>query len=300
MVRHPGITAVGFTGSLRGGRALFDAAAARPDPIPVYAEMGSVNPVFLLPSAVKERGAAIAQGLAASITLGTGQFCTNPGIIAGVRDGGFDELEAALAARIAASAASVMLYPQLFTSYGDAVARAEGHGATVTARSVTDDARRATPVLLRLDAAQFVAQSELREEMFGPVSVVVGAGDIAELERVAESLEGQLTATIHGTPEELREHRRLVEILQRKVGRLLFNGYPTGVEVGHAMQHGGPYPASTDSRSTSVGSAAIARFVRPLCYQDFPDDCLPEELRNANSRGIWRLLDGALSRDDIA
>ncbi len=300
MVRHPGITAVGFTGSLRGGRALFDAAAARPDPIPVYAEMGSVNPVFLLPSAVKERGAAIAQGLAASITLGTGQFCTNPGIIAGVRDGGFDELEAALAARIAASAASVMLYPQLFTSYGDAVARAEGHGATVTARSVTDDACRATPVLLRLDAAQFVAQSELREEMFGPVSVVVGAGDIAELERVAESLEGQLTATIHGTPEELREHRRLVEILQRKVGRLLFNGYPTGVEVGHAMQHGGPYPASTDSRSTSVGSAAIARFVRPLCYQDFPDDCLPEELRNANSRGIWRLLDGALSRDDIA
>ncbi|MDQ2666627.1 MAG: aldehyde dehydrogenase (NADP(+)) [Gemmatimonadota bacterium] len=299
MVRHPAIAAVGFTGSLRGGRALFDAAAARRDPIPVYAEMGSVNPVFLLPSAVKERGAAIAQGLATSITLGTGQFCTNPGIIAGVRDAAFDSLETALAARISAADASVMLYPQLFTSYGDAVARAEGHGATVLARSVTDDARRATPALLRLDASQFVEQGELREEMFGPVSVVVGAGDIAELERVAESLEGQLTATIHGTPAELRENHRLVAILQRKVGRLLFNGYPTGVEVGHAMQHGGPYPASTDARSTSVGSAAIDRFVRPLCYQDFPDDCLPVALRDSNAHGIWRLVDGARTREPI-
>ncbi len=299
MVRHPGITAVGFTGSLRGGRALFDAAAARPTPIPVYAEMGSVNPVFLLPSAVKERGTAIAQGLAASITLGTGQFCTNPGVIAGVRDASFDALESTLAERIAATDASVMLYPQLSSSYGDALTRAERLGASVSARASTEDAHRATAVLLRVDAVRFMEQHELREEMFGPVSVVVGAGDIAELERVAESLEGQLTATIHGTAAELREHHRLVAILQRKVGRLLFNGYPTGVEVGHAMQHGGPYPASTDSRSTSVGSAAIARFVRPLCYQDFPDESLPEELRDANARGIWRLFDGALTRDPV-
>jgi alpha-ketoglutaric semialdehyde dehydrogenase len=300
IVRHPGITAVGFTGSLRGGRALFDAAAARPTPIPVYAEMGSVNPVFLLPSAVKERGAALAQGLAMSITVGTGQFCTNPGIIVGVRDASLDAFEAALAARITATDASVMLYPQLSASYGNAVGHAEGLGASVTARGTTDDAHRSTPALLRVDAAQFVAQEELREEMFGPVSIVVGAGDVAELERVAESLEGQLTATIHGTPAELREHRGLVEILQRKVGRLLFNGYPTGVEVGHAMQHGGPYPASTDSRSTSVGSAAIARFVRPLCYQDFPDEALPEELRDSNARGIWRLLDGSLTRENVS
>ena len=299
IVRHPGVTAVGFTGSLRGGRALFDAAAARPTPIPVYAEMGSVNPVFLLPSAVAERGASIAQGLAASITMGTGQFCTNPGIIVGVRDTAFDALEATLAQRISSTDASVMLYPQLSAGYGSAVSRAEEHGASLTARGATDDAHRSTPALLRVDVAQFVAQSELREEMFGPVSVVVGAGDASELERVAEALEGQLTATIHGTPEELREHHRLVAILQRKVGRLLFNGYPTGVEVGHAMQHGGPYPASTDSRSTSVGSAAIARFVRPLCYQDFPDDALPEELRNQNPRGIWRLLDGSLTRAEV-
>lgn len=299
MVRHPGITAVGFTGSLRGGRALFDAAAARPNPIPVYAEMGSVNPVFLLPSAVEERGAAIAQGLAASITMGTGQFCTNPGVVAGVRDASFDLLEATLAECITAAAASAMLYPQLSSSYADAVTRAERLGASVTARGATDDAHYTTPALLRVDAARFIEQRELRQEMFGPVSIVVGAGNIAELERVAESLEGQLTATIHGTAAELGQHHRLVAILQRKVGRLLFNGYPTGVEVGHAMQHGGPYPASTDARSTSVGSAAIARFVRPLCYQDFPEASLPEALRNANTRGLWRLIDGALTREPV-
>ena len=235
-----------------------------------------------------------------SITAGTGQFCTNPGIIVGVRDSALDAFEATLADRIAATDASVMLYPQLAAAYGSAVASAEKLGATVTARGITDDAHRATPALLRLHASQFIAQGELREEMFGPVSVVVGAGDAAELEHIAESLEGQLTATIHGTPDELREHHRLVEILQRKVGRLLFNGYPTGVEVGHAMQHGGPYPASTDSRSTSVGSAAIARFVRPLCYQDFPDEALPAELRNGNGRGIWRMVDGALTREHVS
>lgn len=299
MVRHPDIAAVGFTGSLRGGRALFDAAAARPHPIPVYAEMGSVNPVFLLPSAVKERSAALAQGLAASITMGTGQFCTNPGIIVGVRNQELDALEATLAARIAASDASVMLYPHLSAGYASAVTRAQRLGATVTAQSMTDDAHRATPALLRVNAASFIEQPALREEMFGPASVVVGVTDVAELERVAESLEGQLTATIHGTPEELRQHHRLVDILQRKVGRLLFNGYPTGVEVGHAMQHGGPYPASTDSRTTSVGSAAIARFVRALCYQDFPDDSLPPELRNENTLRIWRLVDGSLTRDNV-
>jgi NADP-dependent aldehyde dehydrogenase len=265
----------------------------------VYAEMGSVNPVFLLPAAVKERGAAIAQGLATSITVGTGQFCTNPGVIVGVRDSALDAFETALGDRIAATDASVMLYPQLSATYGTSVTNAEKLGATLTARGVTDDAHRATPALLRVDAGAFVAQDQLREEMFGPVSIVVGAGDATELERVAESLEGQLTATIHGTPAELREHHKLVEILQRKVGRLLFNGYPTGVEVGHAMQHGGPYPASTDSRTTSVGSAAIARFVRPLCYQDFPDDALPEELRNQNARGIWRLVDGSLTREHV-
>jgi NADP-dependent aldehyde dehydrogenase len=260
--------------------------------------MGSINPVFLLPSAANNAD-ALAQGLAQSIIMGTGQFCTNPGVVVGVRGEPLEQMAGALAQRISASDASVMLYPQLSKSYSGAVARAAAHGATLMAQSTTTDAHRATPALLRVDGDRFIAQPELRDEMFGPVSVIVAASDASEMERIAEAMEGQLTATIHGTAAELREHSGLVEILQRKVGRLLFNGYPTGVEVGHAMQHGGPYPASTDSRSTSVGSAAILRFARPLCYQNFPDEALPEELRNDNPRGIWRLIDGSLSRDGM-
>ena len=299
LVRHPLVAAVGFTGSLRGGRALYDAAAARPEPIPVYAEMGSINPVFLLPSAAAAAGNALADGLAQSMTLGSGQFCTNPGVIVGMRGEALDRVAGALADRIAAAAASVMLYSQLAKSYTGAVALAQAKGATLVAQGATDDAHRITPALLRVNSQQFIEHQELREEMFGPASIVVAASDGDDLERVAEAMEGQLTATIHGTPAELREHQGLVDILQRKVGRLLFNGYPTGVEVGHAMQHGGPYPASTDSRSTSVGSAAISRFARPLCFQNFPDESLPGALRNDNPHGIWRLLDGRLSRDAV-
>ncbi|MES2178701.1 MAG: aldehyde dehydrogenase (NADP(+)) [Gemmatimonadota bacterium] len=301
LVRHPKICAVGFTGSLRGGRAVYDAAAARPEPIPVYAEMGSINPVFLLPSAAAERAETVAQGLAQSITMGTGQFCTNPGVVIGVGGAELERMSSLIAERISATDSSVMLYPQIASGYASGVARARSHGATLLAESASaDDAHRAKPSLLHVDAATFAKRAELRDEMFGPVSIVVAASDAAEMEHVAEAMEGQLTATIHGTPEELRTFSRLVEILQRKVGRLLFNGYPTGVEVGHAMQHGGPYPASTDSRSTSVGSAAISRFARPLCYQNFPDDALPPELRNENSAGIWRLIDGGLTRDNVS
>ena len=299
LVRHPLVSAVGFTGSLRGGRALYNAAAARPDPIPVYAEMGSVNPVFLLPSAAAAAGTALADGLAQSMTLGTGQFCTNPGVVVAMRGEALDRVAGVLADRIAAADAGVMLYAQLAEGYEEAIALAQVKGATLLERSSTDDAHRVAPALLRVDAQPFIAHRELREEMFGPASIVVGARDGAEMERVAEALEGQLTATIHGTAAELREHQGLVDILQDKVGRLLFNGYPTGVEVGHAMQHGGPYPASTDSRSTSVGTAAISRFARPLCFQNFPDDSLPDALRNDNPLGIWRLLDGTLSRDAV-
>ena len=299
LVRHPMITAVGFTGSLRGGRALYNAAAARAEPIPVYAEMGSINPVFLLPSAVEAAGTALPDGLAQSMTLGTGQFCTNPGVVVGMRGAALDHMTGVLADRIAAADAGVMLYAQLRESYAAAIAVAQASGAALLARGATDDAHRVTAVLLRVDGGQFIAHRALREEMFGPASIVVAANDADGLERVAEALEGQLTATIHGTTTELREHQGLVAILQRKVGRLLFNGYPTGVEVGHAMQHGGPYPASTDSRSTSVGTAAITRFARPICFQNFPDDSLPPALRSANTLGIWRLLDGTLSRDAL-
>jgi alpha-ketoglutaric semialdehyde dehydrogenase len=298
LVRHPRISAVGFTGSLRGGRAIFDAAAARPEPIPVYAEMGSINPVFLLPSAMAERSATLAQSLATSISMGVGQFCTNPGVIVGVRGIAFDNLAADLAAQVEKLQPGVMLYGQLRDGYTKAVERA-GAKSEVLARGGEENALRAQPALLRTDGATFLADPELREEMFGPVSVVVAASDYMELERVAEGLEGQLTATIHGTPEELHSHSRLVEILTRKVGRLLFNGFPTGVEVGHAIQHGGPYPASSDSRTTSVGTAAITRFARPVCYQNFPDASLPVALRSRNSLGIWRLVNGSLSREDL-
>lgn len=299
LVRHPRIMAVGFTGSLRGGRAIFDAAAARPEPIPVYAEMGSINPVFLLPSAMAERSAALAQGLATSIAMGVGQFCTNPGVIVGVRGVAFDNLATDLAAQVEKLQPGVMLYGQLRDGYTKAIERA-GAKAEVLARGGNgDDALRAQPALLRTDGARFLADRELREEMFGPVSVVVAASDYMELERVAEGLEGQLTATIHGTPEELHSHARLVEILTRKVGRLLFNGFPTGVEVGHAMQHGGPYPASSDSRSTSVGTAAITRFARPVCYQNFPETSLPVALRNKNTLGISRLVNGGFTQSDL-
>jgi alpha-ketoglutaric semialdehyde dehydrogenase len=301
LVTHPLIQAVGFTGSLKGGRAIFDAAAARSEPIPVYAEMGSVNPVFLLPSAVKERSAEIAKGLAASMTQGVGQFCTNPGVIVGVDSESFRELARTLAANIRETEPGVMLYDGLFKNFTAGVARTKREGASVLAEGhAATLPTRAQAVLLGIDAAHFSAEANLRHEMFGPASVIVTGENIAELEAVAENIEGQLTASIHGTDEELAQHANLVAILQRKAGRLIFNGYPTGVEVGHAMQHGGPYPASTDSRTTSVGSASIGRFARPVCFQNFPDSSLPPELKNENTAGIWRMLNGALTKDSVA
>ena len=299
LAQHPLTRAVGFTGSLRGGRAIFDAAAARPEPIPVYAEMGSINPVFLLPSALVARDEALAKGLAQSITVNVGQFCTNPGVLLGVRGDDLDALVRAVGERIGAADTGVMLYEGLRKSFVDGVARARERGATLSAAAGNGAGKlTVSPALLSTDAARFMEEPALRAELFGPSSLVVRAADIGELERVAESLEGQLTASIHGTELELRENRRLVEILLRKVGRLIFNGFPTGVEMGHAMQHGGPYPASADSRTTSVGTAAITRFARPVCFQNFPDEALPAELRRKNPREIWRLIDGETTRSE--
>ncbi len=301
IVRHPGISAVGFTGSQRGGRALYDAAAARPDPIPVYAEMGSVNPVFLLPSALADRCESIAEGVAQSVTLGVGQFCTNPGVVLAVDGPDLDRFRDALAARIRASAAGVMLYDRLAEAYVEGLHRAQARGASLIAEATAAAGRgsQVCPALLATEVRRFVADAELREELFGPASLLVTARDIGDLEHAAESLEGQLTATIHASEDDLRAHSRLIAIVRRKVGRMIFNGFPTGVEVGHAMHHGGPYPAATDIRSTSVGTAAIARFARPVCYQNFPDAALPLALRNRNALGIWRLVNGGMSRTDL-
>lgn len=300
LVKHALTRAVGFTGSLRAGRALFNAAAARPEPIPVYAEMGSTNPVFLLPGALTERGKQIAEGLRQSVTLGVGQFCTNPGLIIGLENDATGQFIEHLAGQMTESIPGTMLYAGLRDSYDAGVQRFGAlAGVRVAGRSRTAaDAikTQAVPTLFATDAQTYLASHALREELFGPASLVVTGGPDA-LQQIAATLDGHLTATIHGTAKDLEEHRDLVAILERKVGRLIFNGYPTGVEVAPAMQHGGPYPATTDARTTSVGTAAIERFVRPICYQDFPQPALPEELRDGNPRNIRRLVDGAWTRE---
>ena len=300
LVRHPAIKAVGFTGSLRAGRAIFDAAAARPEPIPVYAEMGSVNPVFILPGAMRERAEQIADGLAGSVTLGAGQFCTNPGVVVGAGD--IDNFGRLLGERIARSSPCTLLYEGIRHAYESGLEELERTGTVTFIARGRGDGASATPAVsavLGTRAGAFLQHDRLRQEVFGPSTLLVRCDSRKELEDVARSLEGNLTATIHGTPNDLEEFADLVRLLANKVGRLIFNGYPTGVEVSAAMHHGGPYPATTDVRSTSVGTAAILRFARPLCYQNFPESSLPPELRNRNERGIWRMVDGELTKNDI-
>jgi NADP-dependent aldehyde dehydrogenase len=270
LVKHPMIKAVAFTGSRRGGRALMDLAAARPEPIPVFAEMGSINPVFILPRALRERGAEIANGLHASVTLGAGQFCTNPGLVIATHSAKFlDDL----AEKMNATACVPMLTPAIADAYKKGVTR---FGSLVNRRAFVDGGA----ALFTTNATTFLDHDELMEEVFGPSTLVVEIDAREQLLDIARRLEGQLTATIHGSEDELHEYRDLIAILETKVGRLVFNGYPTGVEVVPAMVHGGPYPATSDGRSTSVGTRAINRFVRPVAWQNAPESILPEELRS--------------------
>jgi NADP-dependent aldehyde dehydrogenase len=298
LVRHPLTKAVAFTGSLRAGRALFDVAARRPDPIPVYAEMGSVNPVFLLPGALAQRADAIAEGLVQSVMLGVGQFCTSPGLTIGIDDERFDQFVRRMEALIANAQPGTMLYPALLESYESGIRRLSALAGIRTTRTSVGGApdAQARPALLDTSAPTLLSHRELGEEVFGPSTVVVRCGTREEMETVAHQLDGQLTATIHGTPEDLAEYASLVSILENKAGRVIFNGFPTGVEVCASMQHGGPYPASTDSRTTSVGGAAIHRFARPVAWQNFPQASLPSELQDGNPRGIWRQVDGEMTR----
>jgi 2,5-dioxopentanoate dehydrogenase len=303
LARHPFTRAIGFTGSRAAGRALFDAAAARPEPIPVFAEMSSLNPVFLLPGALRERAPAIAEGLRASVTLGVGQFCTKPGLVFGVRGADFDRFREALAAQIAAVAPATMLHAGISESYHQGLARSTGtEGVRLLARSgpAPDPARtQGEAVVLATGVANFRAHPGLAEEVFGPFALLIAAASLPELEEVARGLEGQLTATVHGTAADLAQAGPLLRGLERKAGRVIINGFPTGVEVSPAMNHGGPYPATTDARFTSVGTAALQRFVRPVCYQDFPGAELPPALQDANPLGLWRLVDGRPSRDAV-
>ncbi|TVR54211.1 MAG: aldehyde dehydrogenase (NADP(+)) [Spirochaetaceae bacterium] len=304
LVLHVAIRAVGFTGSHAAGRALFDAAAARPRPIPVYAEMGSVNPVVVLPGAAAERSQSVAQGLAASVTLGVGQFCTNPGVVFVPAE--YAESFGRATADAVAAATGVMLNTRVCSAYTRTVGElrrrhdvSEVSSARDSAAAGAPGAAYAVPAVFGISSRAFVADGGLRVEVFGPATIVVSYDGIGELREAIESLDGQLTGTIHGNLDELAANRDLVDLLGERVGRLIFNGFPTGVEVCDAMNHGGPYPATTDVHFTSVGTAAILRFARPLCYQDFPADGLPEELADANPREILRRIDGEFTRDPV-
>ncbi|MBX9762151.1 MAG: aldehyde dehydrogenase (NADP(+)) [Pseudomonadaceae bacterium] len=300
LVKHPAIQAVGFTGSLKGGRALYDMAAARPQPIPVFAEMSSINPVIVLPEALKARGAKIAEELTASVTMGCGQFCTNPGLVIGIRSPAFSDFLHAFAAKMADQSAQTMLNAGTLASYAKGVERLHGHPAIHHLAGQPQQGRQAWPQLFQADIALLTQRDELlQEEVFGPTSIVIEAADAAELHKALAGLQGQLTATLIGEDDDLAGCGELLALLEQKVGRVLFNGYPTGVEVCDAMVHGGPYPATSDARGTSVGSLAIERFLRPVCYQNCPDTLLPDALKNANPLGIMRLLDGQNSRDAL-
>ncbi len=298
LVRHPSTTAVGFTGSRAAGRALFDAAAARPAPIPVFAEMSSVNPVFILPGAMRERGAAIAEGLKNSVTMGVGQFCTKPGLVFGLGGDTFDVFQASLGGLLEAVAPGTMLHAGIAEAYHHGLRHASVvTGVAVVARAAerADGSRtHGEAVVARTDAANFQKHPELAEEVFGPYALLIAASSLDELERIASQLDGQLTASIHGTPADLEAAAPLLRLLEQKAGRLVINGFPTGVEVSPAMHHGGPYPATTDVRFTSVGTAALYRFVRPVCYQNCPAALLPAALRDDNPLGIRRTVNGAV------
>jgi NADP-dependent aldehyde dehydrogenase len=299
LVQHPAIRAVGFTGSRRVGRTLVSLAAGREVPIPVYAEMSSINPVFLLPSALALRAEAIAQGFIDSVTLGTGQFCTKPGIVIGIAGRDFDRFEAAAQSSVEAKAATTMLNSGIHRAYcrgaaqwgKDSVVRAVSAGGASQPGSYAGQ-----PMLFSTTAKHFLQSPNLLEEVFGPAALLIECSGTNELIAVAKHLNGQLTATLHLAEQDTALARELVPLLERRAGRILVNGFPTGVEVTYAMVHGGPSPATSDSRVTSVGAMSIERFLRPVCYQDFPAALLPESLQDENPLHLWRLVDGKLQQ----
>ena len=300
LMRHPLVKAGGFTGSRAAGRTLMDVAASRPEPIPFYAEMSSTNPVFILPGALRERTENIAAGLFGSFTMGAGQFCTKPGMVFLPQGADATIFADKLRQLVAGSTSFHLLTKTIHSSYDSAIATRKADATVkLVAEGPRDPAESGFAVnsaLFETDAASFLG-SELDSEIFGPATLLVRHTSRDQVLAIARSLEGHLTATIHGTEQDLREFADLVAILESKVGRLIFNGFPTGVEVTHAMVHGGPYPSTSDGRSTSVGSQAIFRFTRLVCYQGFPENSLPDELKDANPLGIWRMIEGQMTLD---
>jgi alpha-ketoglutaric semialdehyde dehydrogenase len=302
LVKQPGIAAVAFTGSLRGGRALFDTAAQRPIPIPVYAEMGSVNPLIILPGALDERSQQIAEGFVGSVTLGSGQFCTNPGLAFVIESPQAEQFVETVTGLMAAAQPGVLLNARVERGLVQAVEHTlEQSGVE---RLTGGGPVAGTPycyanTVLQTTAAAFRDNPDLQDEHFGPVTLIVRCASIEDLRAALETLHGSLTAGIHAAAGDIDTAAPLLDDLRAKAGRLIWNGFPTGVEVGHAMQHGGPYPATTAPGTTSVGMTAIKRFLRPVAFQDVPDALLPDALKNANPLGIWRTVDGELTRAAI-
>jgi 2,5-dioxopentanoate dehydrogenase len=303
LTKHPLTQAVAFTGSLRGGRALFDAANARPHPIPVYAEMGSVNPVFLLPGALKERGDKIAEAYVASVNMGVGQFCTNPAILLGLAGQDLETFAVKTRDLVQDVPPASMLHRGIAEAYeaGTAVWHTISGLQKVGQSAAAPDhaASQAACRIFKTTLDVVESNEELQREVFGPCSIITECADLDALLRFANSLEGQLTAALHGTEQDLKDFAPLVRLLERKVGRIIFNGFGTGIEPCPSMHHGGPYPAATHSFFTSIGTDSIYRFVRPVSYQGFPDAELPAALQNANPTNAMRLVDGTLTRDPV-
>nr|WP_286420775.1 aldehyde dehydrogenase (NADP(+)) [Acinetobacter indicus] len=300
LVKHPLIQAVGFTGSLKGGRALCDMAAARPQPIPVFAEMSSINPMLMLPEALKNRGDQIAQELADSVVLGCGQFCTNPGLILGIKSPEYTRLIEQLSEIMANKPAQTMLNAGTLNSYVSGLSHLSEHSGIQHLAGQEQQGEQALPQLFKAEVELLLAGDQLlQEEIFGPTTIVIEVEDKAQLLQALSSMNGQLTASLIADESDLVEFADVVPVLEEKAGRLLLNGYPTGVEVCDAMVHGGPYPATSDARGTSVGTLAIDRYLRPVCYQNYPQSLLPEALRDENPLNLLRLVNGEMTQNRI-
>ena len=301
LVKHPLAKAVGFTGSFLGGRQLFDWANQRKEPIPVFAEMSSINPVFLMPEKLKESATEVAKLYAGSITLGVGQFCTNPGLIIGVNNNDLETFIRILGEEIKKTAPGEMLHTGIFKNYVERRANAlsQENVETVATSETESLLNQGAPTIASATAQAFVNNPVLHQEVFGPYSIVIRCKDVDEMMDVATHIEGQLTATMMATENDIRSHADLVESVKHVCGRFILNGVPTGVEVCLSMQHGGPFPATTDSRFTSVGADGIKRFARPLCYQDWPNELLPDELKNENPLSIWRTVNDQLNNKQL-
>lgn len=302
LVTHPHTKAVGFTGSYTGGMALFKWGNERKEPIPVFAEMGSTNPVFLLPEKLEQSAAAVAKMIAASVTLSVGQFCTNPGLIIAPEGNGFQEFIETLGAEIRGIAPGTMLHPGIAKGYSErrSHALAQADVDTVAVSSTEAQANQGQPTIATATAEAFLKNPILQEEVFGPYSIIIRCKNAAEMLQVARHTAGQLTTTLMATDNDMRNHELLVEQLKNICGRFIVNGVPTGVEVCLSMQHGGPFPSTTDSRFTSVGADGIKRFARPLSFQNWTSDLLPDELKNENPLRIWRTVNDKLTKDAVS